>query len=489
MAMPFNVIFTEGERSKDVTACFVTEHLQNALAIQLIENMPLQLTFSGDQGKLYADFLTERVKGVMQDAGGPYVVSRSAPYVLYAYGHSQQYPLIAGDYIVVIVTVEATYYAKLHVAPKRMSVQQFEAMRETLINRVGELALIRTTKIATTPTNEWLTLLYEVAQHPLTAVEKGYVTSSRGGRKDGKVKRLQRQKPYRSTQLIQTTRITYDTPENCLVKHWLQQYTIQQPNEKVTQAIYHFLRLPWVQQVNAPSDAFIPRTFFSAGRYGALYAALVQQTRIKTHTAQLQFRRTDELYELWGFITLASLTASLGYTMVEEVKTKEALTYTFKKDKLTIYMVYDEVITRDPAKSTTKTPLYTLQNNRPDCRIDLWREGRYGGSLVIDFKYRHRDAIWQEEILADVTKAVPSTMLQLEAYGRNFRTAIQEVTDAHIALQPIHEVWALYPLTWEKPEDNEKNAFNIRLMHLSPNTSAAHIAEQLEAIYQRATLG
>lgn len=482
MAMPFKVVFIEAGQEIEATSYFTS----TTKTLKLIENSPLLLRLEGGLVKLYGDFLTEGLSGVAQDAQGLYVTPREEPYELYAFGHGKQYPLIAGDYYIRLVYEEQSYDAKLHVAPKRLTAEQFATMRTVLLANARELALIQTTTLRERPASDkaLLPLLQAATLQPPFALTKQYpLQNPRLARVDGKAKRLRRQKPHAHLQPSVQTVMTYDIAENRLMKQWLTAYALQQAQGATKQAIMRFLQQPWLKNVGVPRDAYIPRSFFSAGVYGAIYQILQQAPVEKVRIAQDQFKRTAELYELWGFIQLAKITEQLGYHKVEQVITADTMAYTFTKGNATIYMVYDEVIPRKRQQSTSKTPLYTLQNNRPDCRIDLWQENNYAGSLVIDFKYRNRESIWEEAVLADMSKAVPTTMLQLEAYGRNLRTAITTTTSPVIQVQPVHEVWALYPLNGRLPGDYSKNAFNLRLMDFSPAASTSHISKRLAALY------
>lgn len=490
MAMPFKLMLMEKPKEAvDVTSYFVTEQEATSGAIQLTENTELMMQFTGNEARLYADFLTEHTPLTSQDAIGVYAIARPQPYVIYAYANKRSYPLIAGDYYLQVVAQGVRYYARLTVQPKRMTKQQFARMRETLLTNARELAMTRSSKIVEQEEQApiLLPLLRALSEQPRFEVTKGYGLQPKGqGRMDGKAKRLGRQKPYRHLQPSVQTLPNYDIAENRLLKHWLTQYSLTLAPGTIKQAVQRCLQAPWLQGVAQPRASFLPRVFFSAGLYGAIYQALQQTLPQRVVVEQDHFRRTDELYELWGFIKLAQLTEGLGYTKIEEVRTAQKLTYTFMRGSSKIYMVYDELIPRMREQSSVTTPLYTLQNNRPDCRIDLWKANHYAGSLIVDFKYRHRDYIWEDEVLVDSTLPVPATMLQLEAYSRNMRTAVLSTTTPAVALQPVHEVWALYPLKYEGAIQDERNAFMVRLMDLSPCTDTSHISQHLEHIYTKA---
>lgn len=490
MDMPFKLLLAEKSREVvDATPYFVEAHESTTATLQLTENTELTLQFTGLDARLYADFLTEHTPLTSQDAAGVYAISRPQPYIIYAFGTTSSYPLIAGDYYMKVVAQGVSYYARLTVQPKRMTLQQFEFMQKTLLENARELAMTRSSKMVEQKeqTPMLMPLLHALAKQPRYEVTKGYqVQPASKGRLDGKAKRMRRQKPYYHLQPTVQTLANYDIAENRLVKHWLAQYALTLPSGATKSMVQRFLQVSWLKHVGQPRASFLPRVFFSAGLYGAVYQALQHMTPKRVVVEHDHFRRTDELYELWGFIKLAQLTEALGYTKVDEVCTVNKLTYTFIRDSEKIHMVYDELIPRRREQSSINTPLYTLQNNRPDCRIDLWKANAYAGSLIVDFKYRHRDYIWQEDVLSNSAIPVPATMLQLEAYSRNMRSAVLTTTSSLIAVQPIHEVWALYPLKYDGEVDDERNAFMIRLMDLSPCTDTAHIRYHLQRVYLQA---
>lgn len=195
------------------------------------------------------------------------------------------------------------------------------------------------------------------------------------------------------------------------------------------------------------------------------------------------WKRTDRLYELWGFIQFIKALQNLGYQIDKELGTfldistkvitgenvpflSENTKVIFVKGTLKIQLVYD---TRLPYKSVPLDvcPLHAeTSNNRPDLRLDVYDEGQYLGSVLIDFKYRPLRNIWTNGPF--IPKDDSSSKRQLFEY-KNSIVSEHFLKDSPLAkrISAVREVWAIFP---NNPRNNNiiSNVERIRLVELTP---------------------
>lgn len=126
---------------------------------------------------------------------------------------------------------------------------------------------------------------------------------------------------------------------------------------------------------------------------------------------QFQWKRTDKLYELWGFLQFIKALSSLGWEMEEGMSViredgryrlsslESGAVISMKKGEEEIRLTYDGIIPAASADTDRMTaPLYTNNAHRqPDLRMDCYRGEMYCGSLVVDFKYRDMLFLWNDE--------------------------------------------------------------------------------------------
>lgn len=109
---------------------------------------------------------------------------------------------------------------------------------------------------------------------------------------------------------------------------------------------------------------------------------------------QFQWKRTDKLYELWGFLQFIKALSSLGWEMEEGMSViredgryrlsslESGAVISMKKGEEEIRLTYDGIIPAASADTDRMTaPLYTNNAHRqPDLRMDCYR-GRCTAAL------------------------------------------------------------------------------------------------------------
>lgn len=271
----------------------------------------------------------------------------------------------------------------------------------------------------------------------------------------------------------------------------------------------------WYDQVKETSLISVPLALTRDSRYRSIYDLHVklQQENIKISIDPLysiQWKRTDKLYEMWGYVEiLRILEEHLGFNPIKGWIYDQAYSdhdvliptipnggkVVFTKDDLQLQFIYDGVIPLESKKTEQyENPLYMLQShNRPDGRIDLYKSGIYCGTLMIDFKYRPKNNIWDKDKVNLETR--PNSMKQLIAYGHSGSDFLY-VDTKHPTKKtnrrkpnPISEVWVCYPLINSgNISDDGSEDHNVYIVPLIPGDSNLHIATKLQENIQNMIL-
>lgn len=249
--------------------------------------------------------------------------------------------------------------------------------------------------------------------------------------------------------------------------------------KKLNNAFNSLLQSDWIKEVSGTSSNALG--VHLDGRYRFLHQ-LSRQIKNTKKTIQLnadfsyRWKRTDKLYEMWGFIKLLKALQSpelnfkpvtgwiynnqefLNTWHVPLLKEGEVITLQGPENKI-INLVYDKPITYDRKATKYDNPLYSsFPNNRPDARIDFYDNDMYEASFIIDFKYRPAQAIGNlrvNEYNGDWT-----AYKQLLHYSKLDSEFVRKSKD-HLVVDkpsrntpPITGVWVFFP--------NSANNKNVR---------------------------
>jgi hypothetical protein len=271
-------------------------------------------------------------------------------------------------------------------------------------------------------------------------------------------------------------------------------------------ALHWFRTAPWYKQVSEKKDLVPPIVMTTDVRYRTLYQ-LMNNLRRESVDIQLdrslawQWKRTDKLYEIWGFIQLLKFLQDerLGFTPVsgwlynEEIhdhliipSIQPGTTVSFSKGDLFVKIVYEgKLPTQSLDTHPLQQPLYTSgTNNHPDGRLDVYEKEMYLGSLLFDFKYRSKTAIWKPDLIS--TNKQTNTMKQLVSYAFHCRSPhlFEGKLDKSVrnTIRPVPEVWAIYPGRKQLQTSEYHDDHGIKLIELSPGFENSHIIDELKQI-------
>ena len=270
--------------------------------------------------------------------------------------------------------------------------------------------------------------------------------------------------------------------------------------KRIGEAIMTLKRSEWFYEVDLPTTEAVTMTVLMDSRYRVLYKlySALKKHKVRYSLSEyytLRWKRTDQLYELWGFIQVYKALLAEGYRLVdglnfisisddfvfEDINAGKSLT--LLKDDNLIRLVYSaEIPTKSEDTDLENNPIYTTGSNRlPDCRIDCYKafeeSKQYYGSIVIDFKYRKFYNVWQSE--------KSSSRHQIMSYKNDTATLFYRDFSADKSkrmIKPVSEVMILYP-----DIDSEQRDESVRFISLVPDQNSMlreYLSKAFEAIYE-----
>ncbi|UFJ40744.1 DUF2357 domain-containing protein [Brevibacillus humidisoli] len=260
----------------------------------------------------------------------------------------------------------------------------------------------------------------------------------------------------------------------------------------------------WYEEIADQGYAsHVSHVLISDSRYRALYQ-MYRDFRQEELTVDFdpymsyQWKRSDILYEMWGFTTLLKLLIrELGFTPTGGWLFSQGFTgdkwliphlpedaqVRLQSGDLSLTVTYNSVIPLTSDETDfERNPLYmTDTHNRPDTRINFYLDGIYAGTLLIDYKYRPRNNFWDQIKVRTIYRS--REMNQLIAYGSNSRSKFiygdQSGSD-YFGIVPVYEAWAIYPVKDEMKSENQKlDDFSLRFITMSPGLDNTHVVEAL----------
>lgn len=264
----------------------------------------------------------------------------------------------------------------------------------------------------------------------------------------------------------------------------------------------------WYGEVTNNSGINIPHVLFSDSRYNAIYKLYKELIDSKFNIEldnkfTFQWRRTDELYEIWCYIKVCELIISKdfgfeidgGWLFDNNINSKKVLipelksssTVNFRKRDIRIKLIYDcEIPHHSEDTSLEKNPLYiTSIKNKPDARLDIYKENSYIGSILLEFKYRNRKWLWKTKY--EYYQSDTSVIKQLVSYGNNcssiylFKNDKNAATKFNKYIKPVSKVLILYP-----KGDNEHRIIdevidhNLKFIMFKPGEVQSLLRESIE---------
>lgn len=267
----------------------------------------------------------------------------------------------------------------------------------------------------------------------------------------------------------------------------------------------------WNKELGENIGYNIPHVLIQDSRYNTLYRVYKRLhnnnfSSKNDNEHSIQWKKTDKLYEMWCYIKICKIIKdSLGYKSVDgwifNQKTSNnnyivqdlnsGTLVSFGKDDIKINLYYDCEI----PKSSNKTSFYdkpiyiTAPNNKPDGRLDVYKNDIYLGSIIFEFKYRYRENIWYKNY--DQYYRDNSTIRQLVAYDSSCKSiyTLKKYDEQNKKMtpigtdkiRPIQKVIVLYPKSENESLDIDNvSDHNLRFIKIKPEKNIEKLEDEIK---------
>lgn len=280
--------------------------------------------------------------------------------------------------------------------------------------------------------------------------------------------------------------------------------------KRVRSSCIPILQSNWMKSVKDEQPQYIPHALNIDHRYKKMYD-LYRLLKNEEMSVSLDshydyyWKRTDLLYEIWGFLQVIKALQhdSVGFRVVkgwifDTIPQKQSIqipflesgtTIEFQKDNLKVRLVYDEELPLKKENTSLEKPIFTNSNhNKPDARLDFYKDEEYIGSIMVDFKYRPLHFVWDSYRVEGYKQN--DTMRQLISYQSNMNSPFlyNKLFPGHWQrFKTVHEVWAVYPAHSgnRKISNNPLDAYSIRLMEVTPEEKQNNLYEGMANAIQK----
>jgi hypothetical protein len=257
---------------------------------------------------------------------------------------------------------------------------------------------------------------------------------------------------------------------------------------------------PWYQEISGRSPSVVTNKMFMDIRYNKLFKIhqhlSSEEVDLSLHPGwSFQWKRTDQLYEIWSFFKVINILKTYHYTFEAVPKwlfngSDEGLndlmviptipkgaSFELRKGELILKVVYDSVIPKEPSDTEQEgNPIYTTgEHNTPDIRLDVYIRDIFIGSIIMDSKYR------KKHVLMD-------SKYQLTSYADHVRSPYIYNKRRWERIRPVHRVLVLYPDKWGKTEVEYLDDKSISLVPLTPNMDFAEFGEMIQGLVDELVL-
>ncbi|MBM7704364.1 DUF2357 domain-containing protein [Metabacillus iocasae] len=265
---------------------------------------------------------------------------------------------------------------------------------------------------------------------------------------------------------------------------------------KMKGMLNHLRASHWYKEISDQPQMSIPSAMYVDVRYNKLlniHQTLCSQRRgVTLHESwKYQWKRTDQLYEIWAFLTVLNMFQFNGFTLSngsswlfdkEEQKNRDLFVVpTIPKGKIVemtkgevkIALFYDHAIPTEQADTDEgNEPIYTTcTHNTPDIRVDVFIKGIFIGTILMDAKYRRKDVIMDSN-------------QQLMSYVDHVRSPYIFKRKRWEKIRPVHRVVVFYPDKKGEEEIEHLDDRSISLIPLTPALSNQQAALMLEKMME-----
>lgn len=533
--------FFENDNMESFKSCEIPEFLE------LVE-----LSISADKDVLVKVEGFDIIDSVDIDDDGWWRIGSERTY-LYSFEHKMTEALIPGYYQVLLKDSKSNvYFSWFKINPKNMSISEWELMKSEIEKEVVGLSLdlkFRNTgnkhdKSSVTSNNiifnkvvvlneelpKFTNILNQIILNPKNEIGKNYFWQEKGKKFDidqQTIKHLSRF-PERTNLVYSGKRfINYDINSNRELVFIITQLalflkkvkkTLENYEENIKGEQSDFKRLefiqdslmviekynfiikelyiqPWISEVSKKNNGQRNTTGIRDVKYNYIYKFYLKiisnkPTKQLNSNYQLYWKRSDLLYEVWGYLKILIMLKESKYIPIsgwifdnskfEIPFIADGTTVVFKKENVRLNVSYNKSIPRDNDGIDLYNPVYMkTRNNKPDIRIDVFKDNSYFGSIVMDTKYRNFRNLWEKS---------EKVRIQLRNYKDSIKSKIlyknspieEIIKQLSGNITPVSEVWVLFPKSGNLKLENKIHMDEkITFKEFSPTKDLSSMKEEL----------
>ncbi len=276
--------------------------------------------------------------------------------------------------------------------------------------------------------------------------------------------------------------ITYSTQENKWLKYFneklysliqkLKLLHISQNDrnifQKLEKACLQLRNCEWYKNLSVKLHEILPSQSQYDSRYTILFKFYTQlykssNSSTLTRTKEYLWLQTSWVYELWCFQKVYKiLIEEQGYQEIASTK----FGFVLNNSNITLKLYYDTPLPLHISQThELLCPLYARTSHRtPDSRIDIYKENKYHGSIILEFKYSKYYNVWNIDRQTRCSEQLLHYGYQLASPYLTTNYNLPE----HLLkqLNPIKKLFVVTPNLFEDRdliEDVETNIVQLRL--------------------------
>lgn len=251
----------------------------------------------------------------------------------------------------------------------------------------------------------------------------------------------------------------------------------------------------WYKQIQKVDSLIIPHVLIYDVRYSAFYKMYkeLQQNNVNvkwSETYSYSWKLSSKMYEIWCFIKICRflISDSMGFIangwIFDEYKKEHILIpelqagtkVEFVKGNFKIKLYYDKNLTKFPNNTDNDAnPIFSRnRHNRPDIRMDLYKDDVYWSSLIFEVKYRKIENFWSSR--------ESSCKEQIRAYKNDTVSRFCRGLDPEFVvrkIRPVDRVWVLNP-THSVEGVIDKQYEGIKFVQLIPGNDYSNVLNALK---------
>ncbi|UOQ85249.1 nuclease domain-containing protein [Gracilibacillus salinarum] len=262
--------------------------------------------------------------------------------------------------------------------------------------------------------------------------------------------------------------------------------------------LQHFKNTTFLKNVKQINNVRVSQQFIKTPGYNNFYrVALLVNGQLQNQIEDLydyNWKSTEVLYEYWCMIKIVKCLKELEFTPVkgwffdnsnEHKKVTipaipDGTSIVFQNDNYSLKLIFNEAIGKSPEVALRDGCPYWIrtERNKPDFRIDVYKDGVFQKTIILDAKYSSAERFWNKKHINTANKSKVVEQLKLYANNiYNIRNRRENVVEVVIALCPT------YIKAYETFDNDENHSIGVAT--LKPGIENMIFKEKLEEFLYR----